>query len=197
MSIRCALLILTVAACSAPQLSPTVAIDSGIPLRPPLVDLGVAPPSDELRGLFSFKLRDRDALDAAITAMYTPTSPTFRAYMSVEQFMELHGPLEDDVQVVRQFLIDSGLTVARIADNRMLLQITGTVAEFNAAFGVELHKFVKPDDDDYFQYGTDSELILVRDIAERIGAILVLDPAAETSPLPMETGRSRSTRLRI
>ncbi|MEJ7599043.1 MAG: S53 family serine peptidase [Kofleriaceae bacterium] len=148
----------------------------------------MAPPSDQLRGLFSFKLRDRDALEASITAMYTPASPTFRQYMSVEQFMELHGPLEEDVQVVRQFLSDSGLTVARVAENRMLLQITGTVAEFNTAFDVELHKFVKSDDVDYFQYGTDSDLILIRDIAERIGAILVLDPAADTSQLSTETG---------
>jgi kumamolisin len=177
------------AGCSGPKLAPEVILDTGLPLRPPLVDTGVAPASDEIRGLVSLKLRDRDLLDATIAELYRPESPTFRQYMSVDEFMALHGPTDEDVAVVSQWLTDAGLTVPRVAKNRMLLQITSTVAEFNTAFDVELRKFVKSDDDDYFQYGTiDEDVLMIRDVGERIGGILVLDPAADTKLLPPETG---------
>ena len=185
-----ALLFLTVAAvgCSAPQLSPMVAVDSGLALRPPLVDQGVAQPADLIRGLVSFKLRDRDVLDATIAELYNPESPSFRGYLSVDDFMALHGPLEEDVAAVSEWFTDHDLAVARVAKNRMLFQFTGSVDEFNTAFAVELHKYAKMDDADYIQYGTDSDLILIRDVAERMDAILVLDPAADPDDLPDETG---------
>ena len=176
------------AGCSGPKLSPEVILDTGLPLRPPLVDTGVAPQGDEIRGLVALRLHDRDTLDATIAELYKPESATFRQYLSVDDFMTLHGPTSEDLAVVSQWFTDAGLTVARSAKNRMLLQITGTVAEFNTAFDVELHKFVKSDDDDYFQYGTDEDLLMIRDVGERISGFLVLDPAADKDELSPETG---------
>ena len=127
MPARAAVILVLAAAACGPKLSPEVILDTGLPLRPPLVDMGVAPAGDEIRGLVSFKLRERDTLDAEIAELYRPESPTFRQYMSVDQFMATHGPLEEDIAVVSQWFTDAGLGVGRIAKNRMLFQITARV----------------------------------------------------------------------
>nr|WP_309895397.1 S53 family serine peptidase [Archangium sp.] len=80
-------------------------------------------------------MRDEAALEATLRDMYDPASPRFRRYLTVAEWTARHAPPEEDVREVSEWLESQGLQVARRATNRLLLQFTGTVAQFVVAAG--------------------------------------------------------------
>src|SRR6185369_13722225 len=81
-----------------------------------------------------------------------------------------------------------GLVVSRVAKNRLLLNVTGTVGAFNATFDTELHLFSKIDDATFQTFGHHKALVATRALADQTDSVVVADPPADTSPLPGETG---------
>lgn len=104
------------------------------------VDAGVAKPSDGFRALIMFPIHGETSLAGTIEMLYTPSSPQFRNYLSYEEWMARFAPPESDIAAVRQWIESHGMKVARVARNRLLLQYTGTVGQWNAAFDTELHR---------------------------------------------------------
>ncbi len=174
--------------------TPTPAPD-GIPGPLPGVyrDLGVAPPSDLIRGLLSFPIRNEEELERSVEAMYDPASPRFRRYYTPQEWMARHAPYEQDVNLVADWLRSRGMQVPRIATNRLLLQFTGTVAQFNAAFGVELRvlerKSPQGGNPPHPVYGLTTGLNAPKFVEERIAAVVAADLAAEVGTLPPEMGQ--------
>lgn len=104
------------------------------------VDEGVAKPSDGFRALIMFPIHGETSLAGTIEMLYTPSSPQFRNYLRYEEWMARFAPPESDIAAVRQWIESHGMKVARVAHNRLLLQYTGTVGQWNAAFDTELHR---------------------------------------------------------
>ena len=156
-------------------------------------DLGEADPDDALRGLISFPLRDRPALDARIRESYDPASPRFRQYMTVEEFMAAHAPPERHLDIVADWLVSRGLAVPRRATNRLFLQFTGTVRQFNEAFGVTVHvlerKSPQAGNPPHPVYGLLEPIQAPQFVKDRIHAVVALDLPADTRPLPPEGGQ--------
>jgi kumamolisin len=68
-----------------------------------------------------------------------------RRHLSREQFANTHGALPSDIEKVRSFAADYGLKVVEESRPRRSVILSGTVAAFSRAFGVELNRFKHPD----------------------------------------------------
>lgn len=188
--LACIAATLALAACDPPKLKDAVEVPSGLQRASAAAyeSNGASTPGDGIRAIVSLPIRELEALDATIAELYDPASPAFRAYLTRDEWMARHAPLPEDLEAVTAWLEREGLTVARVAKNRLLLQVTGTVAQFNATFDTELHDFTKLDDRGFHTYGHLRDLIAPRDIGALLEAVVVADRPADTRPLPPETG---------
>src|SRR5689334_15623603 len=80
-------------------------------------------------------------LAALVTAVSTPGSAQYGKYLTPAQFRARYAPSKATVASVREFLADSGLSVAEVASNRAYVRARGTVAKMQKAFGTSLKKY--------------------------------------------------------
>ncbi len=165
-------------------------LDHGLRLSPVFAEVGPADPSEGIRALISLPIRDEAVLDATIEALYAPGNPSYRAYLDRETWIARHAPLASDVDAVRSWLACCGLEVARVATNRLLIQVVGTVGAFEATFGTKLARYAKIDEPDHVTFGVGPEDFVWAPfaIAPKIGALVTADPPAAAGPLPPEAG---------
>jgi kumamolisin len=158
------------------------------PYWPRGVDLGSVDPDKRLRALIVLQLRNKDELESRIAAMYNTSSSQFRQYMTFSEFMDRHAPTLTTVNAVKDWLTDHGFTVARTARNRLVLSYTGTVRQFNSAFGTRLH-LIKRSSGTWRApaYAPLTSLDVPEALIGKIRRLLMPDPAAATGTLWKDT----------
>ena len=109
-------------------------------------------------------LRNQEALDHLLQQLYDPASPKFRQYLTPEQFTEMFGPTEQDYEAVIDFAKTNGLTVTGTHDNRVLLDVSGSVAEIEKALHVTLRLYQHPHENRKF-FAPDAEPSVNLDIS--------------------------------
>jgi streptogramin lyase len=110
--------------------------------RPPgAVDLGRAPARAQIRLEIALRPRDPEALARAVTGVSDPTSVSYRHYLAKGQFGPMFGPTPAAVATVSGWLRRAGMTVGPVFDEDLLLPVSGTVAEAEAAFRVRVDRF--------------------------------------------------------
>jgi len=176
----------TVAGCNVGRSGDRVDVQPVAPPKGLYEDLGPADKASELRALIALPLRDAAGLTATIDALYDPTSSSFRRYLTPAELLAAHAPKEADVAVVSAWLAGHGFEVPFVATNRVLIEFTGTIAAFEAAFDTEVHIFLRSADattsrDTLFAPGR--PLTVPAAIASRIDGVLTIDPVAETDPI--------------
>ena len=188
-----ALLTISSAGCSDPE--PDLAqVDDGVARRLGTIytDFGPAPGGNGLRSLIGFPVRDEAALEQTITQIYDLQHADFRDYLSKTQWASAHAPDPAAVDEVKRWIESQGMQVPRVSENRLLMEITGTVEQFNAAFNTELHIFerdsLKQGNPPFQVYGTDGALQVPTNIAPLITGVLSADLPASTDSLPGEAG---------
>ena len=72
--------------------------------------------------------RDQKGLDDFLAEAYNPASPAYRQFLTPEQFTERFGPTEADHAAVLAFLEGKGLKVKTRHRNRLVVDVTGSVA---------------------------------------------------------------------
>ncbi|WP_437657825.1 S53 family peptidase [Sorangium sp. So ce1182] len=175
------------------ELEPTEATD-GIPSPLPGVytDKGVAGGDEVVRALMGFPIRNSGRLEQAIQEIYDPESPRFRQYLTPEAWIDAYAPRELDVHLVKLWLEEQGFQVNFTATNRLLIQFTGTVAQFNEAFETELRVFERENpqagNPPFDVFGSLEQLTVPTWVSERTTGIITADLAASTKPLPAEGG---------
>src|SRR5208283_3892813 len=90
------------------------------------------------------QLRNQAALTDLIQQLYDPASPNYHQYLTPEQFTEQFGPTEQDYQKVIAFAKRNGLTVTGTSANRVLLDVSGSVADIEKAFQVTMLTYRHP-----------------------------------------------------
>ena len=105
---------------------------------------GLLPATNRLHLAIGLPLRNSAALNTFLRQVYDPASPGFRQYLTPEQFTEQFGPSEQDYQKVIAFAQANGLTVTAMHGNRVLLDVSGAVAEIERAFHVTLRLYQHP-----------------------------------------------------
>ncbi len=73
---------------------------------------------------------------------YDPTSPDFHRWLDAEEFGRLYGPSDADMAAVTSWLKNSGFQIDEVSKGRVSIQFTGTIAEVQKAFHVEMHRYL-------------------------------------------------------
>ncbi|MDQ3264395.1 MAG: protease pro-enzyme activation domain-containing protein [Myxococcota bacterium] len=188
-----------------PDAGPPLLPDAGDPTPTPTPDGVPAPldgvytdsgPADEdagIRGLVSFHIREKDALEQRIRDLYDPSSPEFRRYMTPAEWISLHSPHEVDVNTVADWFKSQGFQVPFVATNRLLFEFTGTVGQFNRAFDATVHVLSRKSpqggnpNHDVFGF-VEGGITMPRFVSDRIHSLATLDLAAEPGPMSGEVG---------
>jgi uncharacterized membrane protein len=96
--------------------------------------LGPLSAGSELRLSIGLPLRNTEQLDLLLTEIADPASPNYRAWLTSDQFTRRFGPTETDYLAVTAFAESHGLKVTATHPNRMILDVSGRVADIEAAF---------------------------------------------------------------
>jgi hypothetical protein len=67
-----------------------------------------------------------------------------RQYLSPERYAEIYGASQADLDAVTSFALSHGLTILRSHAGRRTVDISGTAAQLNAAFGIQLNRYQSP-----------------------------------------------------
>ena len=101
-------------------------------------------------------LRNREALTNLLAQIYDPASTNYHRYLTPEEFTAQFGPTEQDYEMVVNFARVNGLKVTGTHPNRMLLDVSGRVADIQKAFGVTLRTYHHPTENrDFFAPDTE------------------------------------------
>ena len=121
-----------------------------------LQPVGRLPATQQLHLAIGLPLRNEDALNSLLQEIYDPGSANFHQYLTPEQFTEQFGPTEQDYQAVVDFAERNGLTVTATSASRMLLDVSGPVANIERAFQVTMRTYQHPSENRRF-YAPDVE----------------------------------------
>jgi subtilase family serine protease len=92
----------------------------------------------------TLKPRHAAAEKAALRAMYTPGSSTFRKFLTPAQWVAAYAPSRSQVSAVKSYLSSSGFTGLHVQGNRLLISAQGTVAEAEQAFHTTIGDYTMP-----------------------------------------------------
>ncbi len=109
----------------------------------PLV--GDMPAAEQLHLAIGLPLRNPEALQSLLKDLYDPKSPNYRHFLKPEEFDARFGPAPADYQAVMDFARSNGLKVTQTHHSRMLLGVSGAVADIQKAFHVRLRNYRRPD----------------------------------------------------
>ncbi len=118
--------------------------------------MGRLPATQTLNLVITLPLRNQDQLDQLLKDLYDPSSPSYRQFLSVEQFTEQFGPTQADYDAVINFAKQNGLTVTGVSPNRVNVQVSGSVAKVESAFHVNMGVYQHPTENRSF-YAPDRE----------------------------------------
>ena len=114
------------------------------------------PAPQSLRLNIALPLRNESELDDLLQELYDSQSPSFHQFLSVQEFTERFGPTEEDYAAVIRFAEQNGLTVTGTSPNRMVVDVTGSVADIERAFQVTMGSYQHPTEQREF-YSPDRE----------------------------------------
>ncbi len=106
--------------------------------------IGQLSPTQTMNLVITLPLRNQDQLDQLLEDLYDPTSPSYRQFLTVEQFTAQFGPTQQDYDAVINFAQENNLTVVGTSPNRLIVRVSGTAANVEAAFHVNLNVYRHP-----------------------------------------------------
>src|SRR5262249_54823492 len=82
-----------------------------------------------------------EALDALLAEQHDPSSPRYQRWLTPEEFGEMFGPSQADVDAVTQWLESQGMRVNAVARGRRFVGFSGTAGQMERAFPTEVHHY--------------------------------------------------------
>jgi len=102
------------------------------------------------------QLSDQAGLESFLKDLYDPTSPSYRHFLTPQEFTARFGPSQSDYDAVVRFANTYGFQVVGGSRDSMEVQVKGSVANIEAAFHVNMRTYQRPTENRTF-YGPDSE----------------------------------------
>ena len=118
--------------------------------------LGFLPPNQRLNLAIMLPLRNQPELTSLLNNLYDPASSEYHQFLTVAEFTERFGPTDQDYQAVVAFAKGNGLTVTDTPPNRLLVDVSGSVAQIQAAFHIVMKVYQHPTENRTF-YSPDRE----------------------------------------
>jgi kumamolisin len=106
--------------------------------------LGQLPATRTLKLNLALPLRNQAELEDLLQRLSDPKSASYHQFLTVEQFTERFGPTQEDYDAVIHFAQENGLRVTGTAPNRMIVDVTGSVANIERAFHVTMGEYQHP-----------------------------------------------------
>ncbi|WP_263355404.1 FG-GAP-like repeat-containing protein [Acidicapsa acidisoli] len=125
--------------------------------------VGPLAPDQQLNLSIVLPLRNQEQLTSLLGRLYNPSSPDYRKFLTVQEFAGQFGATDADYQAVVSFAQANGLTVTGSHANRLVVPVTGTVAQINQTFNVRMNLYQHPAENRTF-YSPDREPSLALDI---------------------------------
>jgi len=101
-------------------------------------------PALHLQFEVALPMRNQDARDALLHAIYDPASPQYRHYLSVAEFTRRFGPSAHDYTTAVSYFQSSGLSVTALSANRYIIELDGSIAAIEKVFHVKLRYYRHP-----------------------------------------------------
>jgi kumamolisin len=136
-----------------------------------------ADPSERLEVSVIVRRRAAQALRARTAALAAGNSTL--GHLTREEFAAEHGAQAPDLDAVRAFASSQGLSVVLEHAARRTVVLSGTVAQFSAAFSVELKQFSHPDGT---YRGRTGPIHIPAELAGIVEAVLGLDNRPQAKP---------------
>lgn len=105
---------------------------------------GPLPADRSMKLVLVLPLRNQAGLDQLLKDIYDPASPSYRKFLTVEEFTEQFGPAQQDYDTLRQWAEKNGFTVVGTARNRMNLEVSAPVAAVESALHVSMGQYQHP-----------------------------------------------------
>jgi len=100
--------------------------------------VGKLPANQTMRIDIVMAVRDQVGLDRFLQDVYDPSSPSFRQFLTVEQFTQKFGPSQHDYDALVRFASANGLTMTGGSRDAMDLQFKASVAAIETAFHINM-----------------------------------------------------------
>jgi kumamolisin len=139
-------------------------------------ELGAADPAERLEVTILVRRRARQDFAARVTAIASGRSGPF---LSRDEFAKRHGADPADLAAVRAFAAVKGLAVIQEHAARRSVVLSGTVAQFNAAFNVQLRQMASSQGS---YRGRTGAIQLPAELDGVVEAVLGLDNRSQAAP---------------
>jgi subtilase family serine protease len=110
------------------------------PTRQNITDLGLVSPSEESNVTVFLNMHNKPAFDAAVEALYDPSSPTYRKWMTGPALVK-YAPTAAEIATVQKELEKHGLTILSVDPDNLSVRAHGTTANLEAAFQTHIHQY--------------------------------------------------------
>ena len=118
--------------------------------------VGRLPATQSMRFDIVLPLRDQAELENFLQELYDPSSPSYRHFLTVQEFTARFGPSQEDYDALIRFAITNGFTVVGGSRDGMDVQVEGSVTSIEAAFNVSMGVYQHPTENRTF-YAPDRE----------------------------------------
>jgi|SRR5580658_1957534 subtilase family serine protease len=118
--------------------------------------VGLLPASQIMHFNVMLALRHQPELENFLQELYDPSSSSYRHFLTVEEFTARFGASKEDYDAVVAFAKASGFKVVSLSSNRMIVNVTGSVANIEKAFHVTMGLYQHPTENRTF-YAPDRE----------------------------------------
>ena len=88
-----------------------------------------------------FTVTNLQGLEAYVQSTLTPSDPNYHNFLTVGQFRQRFAPSNQSIQSYAKYLKSFGITVDTIYPDNLVMTVTGTADQLNAAFSADLHDF--------------------------------------------------------
>jgi kumamolisin len=106
--------------------------------------VGRLPQTQTLQLDLVLQLRDEAGLKSFLRDLYNPASPSYRKYLTVQEFTARFGPSQADYDAVVHYAQTHGLQVVGGTRDGMEVQVKGPVSAIETAFHVTLRTYQHP-----------------------------------------------------
>src|ERR1700722_12559293 len=114
---------------------------SASPLATPANAVAATPTGTQIDFNVGLQLSDPSGALAFEQAVSSPSSPSFRHYLSPSQWEKRFSPTQSSVNAVTEWLRAQGITVEAVTPDRMTVQASASAATVARAFGTSVNEY--------------------------------------------------------
>ncbi|QMU77801.1 hypothetical protein GXW83_21025 [Streptacidiphilus sp. PB12-B1b] len=143
--------------------------------------VGALPATQRLSVAVTLKLRNTAQLSHFVAAASTPGTAAYGHYLTAAQFAAGYAPTQAEVATVEAYLKSKGLSVTGVSGNRESIDVSGTDAKIQTAFGTTESTYLDPSTRRQF-YANDHAVVLPSAVAGLVAAVSGLDDHTVRTP---------------